>query len=232
MKMLASLLAPALLLVASAAIAEDGKFSLKVEENSPCSEEVAENLREQVGDTAYIIEDSEGVLYKFWLVDEVAVEAFGEDAKATLESIPEITLLGIAEIPEAERAFDFREDPIDPGVKTLRVGLQPQDGNHMGTAPTNTFAILVPEDKDASIEQFRGHDHLVDVSSEDTVAEHPPVLYLRAAPDQETDTPAITTVEEMGGHEWHMLNFPLKVKAGEEEKTLALQLVFEGVGDL
>ena len=231
MKKYASLIAPALFLIASAALAENGQFTLKVEEDAAYPEGLGESFQENLQTTAYVIEDSEGVRYKFWMVNDVEIDAFGADPKATLESIPEITLLGVAEVPEADRATDFREDPIDPGIKTLRIGLQPQDGNHMGTAPTNTFAILVPEDKDAEIQEFRGHDHLIDVSSEDTVAEHPPVLYLRAADDQEVETPAISTMEGMHGP-WYMLTFPLKVKAGGEEKNIVLQLVFEGVGDL
>ena len=231
MKKFAPLIAPALFLIASAALAENGEFTLKVEEDAAYPEGLGDSYQEDLSTTAYVIEDGEGVRYKFWMVNGVEIETFGEDAKATLESIPEITLLGVAEVPEAERATDFREDPIDPGIKILRLAMQPQDGNHMGTAPTNTFAILVPAEKDAEIQEFRGHDHLVDVSSENTVAEHPPVLYLRAADDQEVETPAISTMEGMHG-DWHMLNFPLKVKAGSDEKNLVLQLVFEGVGDL
>src|SRR5690606_38403331 len=116
------------------------------EENAAYPDELDESFQKNLSTTAYVIEDSEGVRYRFWMVNDVEIEAFGADAKGTLESIPEITLLGIADVPE-DRATDFREDPIDPGLKTLRVGLQPQDGNHMGTAPTNTFAIVVPEDK-------------------------------------------------------------------------------------
>lgn len=46
---------------------------------------------------------------------------------------------------------DFREQRIPPGLYTARYSLHPEDGDHMGVAPSRDFAVLSPAalDKDA-----------------------------------------------------------------------------------
>jgi hypothetical protein len=39
---------------------------------------------------------------------------------------------------------DYRKQKIKPGVYTLRLGFQPMDGDHMGTAPNPEFLLVLP----------------------------------------------------------------------------------------
>jgi hypothetical protein len=56
-------------------------------------------------------------------------------------------LLGV--IRFARSGGDFRGQKIKKGAYTIRYGLQPQDGNHVGTSDTRDFVVLVPADDDA-----------------------------------------------------------------------------------
>ncbi|HEV3342301.1 MAG TPA: hypothetical protein VG125_18170, partial [Pirellulales bacterium] len=51
-------------------------------------------------------------------------------------------LLGV--IRFARSGGDFRGQKIRKGAYTMRYGLQPQDGNHVGTSDTRDFVVLVP----------------------------------------------------------------------------------------
>ena len=48
-------------------------------------------------------------------------------------ALPEGALLGVVHFPKA--TTDFRSQTIKAGFYTLRYGLIPQDGNHMGVNP-------------------------------------------------------------------------------------------------
>lgn len=65
------------------------------------------------------------------------------------ETIPHGALMALVRVPEGDS--DFREQPIASGVYTVRYSLHPEDGNHMGVAPSRDFAVLLPAslDKDA-----------------------------------------------------------------------------------
>ena len=46
-------------------------------------------------------------------------------------------MVGAVQFPEVWK--DYRKQKIKAGVYTLRIGVQPEDGDHMGTAPFNEF---------------------------------------------------------------------------------------------
>lgn len=205
--------------------AENG-FSLKVVDKAAPAE-LSKDIAGKLAPKAYQLSDGDGLFFEFWFVSELPMKAKAVASKEALDNIEEITLLGAAVVHQEER-FDFRDDPIDPGLFTVRLALQPQDGNHMGTAPFDTFALLLPHDKDAEVRQYPDHETLVDLASEETVAEHPPVLSLQPLDSAEGEFPRLAE----GGDEWHFLCLKLPAKAGDDTFDVVMQLVFEGTGEL
>lgn len=65
------------------------------------------------------------------------------------DTIPHGALVALVRVPADDS--DFREQAIPPGTYTVRYSLHPEDGNHMGVAPSRDFAVLSPAaiDKDA-----------------------------------------------------------------------------------
>ena len=211
--------------VSSLACAEDG-FELKVIDKEPPAE-LDDNLRGQLTPKAHQLSDGDGLFFEFWFASSIPLKAPAETSKDMLKNIEEITLLGAVVVHQEER-YDFRDDPIDPGLFVMRLALQPQDGNHMGTAPFNTFALLLPHEKDAEVLEYPDHETLVELASEDTVAEHPPILSAQPLDDASGEFPRLAE----GGDDWHFLCLKLPAKAGEKNMDLVFQLVFEGVGEL
>lgn len=204
-----------------------GEYVLRVEEKPP-PDEIAAELREQIVPKAYQLSDADGLFFELWFVEELAVSKIGDTPKDTLKQGTEIALLGAA-VVHAEDHNDFRDDPIDPGIYVLRMSLQPQDGNHMGTSPFDTFAILMPYDKDGELAEFADHEFMVELASEDTIAEHPPILALQPMPNADGEFPRLDENEEEA---WHYLSLKFTAKSETGNAPLPVYLVFEGIGDI
>ena len=205
----------------------ESDFALNVEDKDP-PEAISEELRAKIVPKAYQISDADGLFFEFWFVPELTVSAIADTTKKTLDNVEEISLIG-AMIVYTEDHMDFRDDPIDPGTYVLRMALQPQNGDHMGTSPYDTFAILMPFDKDDELKEYPDHEYMVELASEDTIAEHPPILALQPMDSLEGEFPRLHKDEEK---EWDSFCMKFPVKAGDESTVLPLFFVFEGIGEL
>jgi hypothetical protein len=103
---------------------------------------------------------------------------------------------------------DYRKQKIKTGVYTLRLGFQPMDGDHMGTAPYNDFGLLIPASDDEKPDLMDA-ESLHEVSKKSTTRKHPGVMLLfpNAKP---TDTPA---VESKPKDHW-VLSYQVPTTAG------------------
>lgn len=205
----------------------DGDFALKVEDKPP-PEVITADVREKIAPKAYQVSGADGLFFEFWFVPELTLSEIGESTKKTLDNVVEISLLG-AMIVHQEDHHDFRDDPIDPGTYVLRMALQPQDGDHLGTSPFDTYAILVPYDTDDELKEYADHDFMVELASEDTVAEHPAILALQPMNSGEGEFPRLHADEE---EEWYSFCMKFPAKAGADSTLLPILVVFDGIGDI
>ena len=221
-----------LLLIAAVAtfpLAAKEGFSLKVEKKAP-PEKLSKDIKTKIAGLSHQISDDKGLFFEFWFVKEVPLRGFADTTQKTMDKINEISLLGAAIVYENKEGYtDFREDPIDPGLYVMRLSLQPQDGNHLGTSPYDTFAILIPYKKDAEVLEFMDPEVMVEIAGEDTPAEHPPILSLQPLEKAKGTFPRLDHSDEEA---WHFLLLKLSGKVGEEKRDMAVKLVFEGIGDL
>lgn len=77
----------------------------------------------------------------------------------------------------ARNGGDFRAQKIRKGTYTMRYGLQPQDGNHVGTSDTRDFVVLLPaaeDNKAAPLEK----EKLFEESTKASGTPHPAILSL------------------------------------------------------
>ncbi len=210
-----------------ASSAQDG-FSFVVEDKAP-PEEITAEVREKIASKAYQLSDANGLFFEIWLVPELALSEIGATTKESMEKIEPISLLG-AIVVHQEDHHGFRDDPIDKGTYVLRMSIQPEDGDHMGTSPYDFFAILLPYDIDDELKEFaEDHEFMVELASEGTVAEHPAILALQPMDSADGEFPRLDVNEE---EEWHSLCLNFPAKAGDEALTLPIKLVFEGIGDI
>ncbi len=131
-------------------------------------------------------------------------------------------LLGAARYHE--EGYDYRDQAIVPGLYTLRYGLQPINGDHLGVSPYRDFGLLVPAKQDEKVADL--DEKVLERKSADAAGtNHPAVLMMVRTPDG-TQPPAISHDDQ--NDLWGAV-LPLSVKAGEAEaKPVPIQLIVVG----
>lgn len=163
------------LAVSSAAAAEPA-FAAKYEKTAPPAR-LAEPIRKLLDDAALVVRNGDDVLMRVWFRPAIPVKATDEQVQngLTYREIPEGTLVGAIEFPQD--FTDFRRQEIPAGVYTLRFAVQPDIGDHTGTAPHPEFCLMSAAAKDRAVEPMEKKD-LISLSSEVNDGKHPAVLLL------------------------------------------------------
>jgi len=162
--------------------------------------------------------------YEFWFVAELPLQSKPTGLAKALDSVKQATLLGAVSVPKALR--DYRDDELAPGVYTMRLVLQPQDGNHLGTSEFNWFAALIPAKIDTKPDGITDYKSLVKASSKETATDHPLILSLRPAATGEGELPKLN--EPATEHK--SVRVKVAGKAGAEKADLIFEAVYEGKG--
>lgn len=135
-------------------------------------------------------------------------------------------LLGALRFPV--EGHDYRDQPIATGVYTIRYGLQPVNGDHLGVSPYRDFALLVEAAKDKELANLP-QKRLEDQSAEAAGTSHPAVLMLLPAPDEARSKSPSMVHDETKDTWGAVLALKLAVKGDSSAATLPLQLVVAGV---
>src|SRR5262249_38917292 len=216
---LAALLALAL---AAPALAADAKFTIKAD-TAPPPKELKEPFRELLGDQVVrLLDDKGATLMTVWLSKELPSKATPEQVKngLTYRELRQTSVVGAVQL--AQVWTDYRKQKIQPGVYTLRLAWQPQDGDHMGTAPYNEFCLLTPADKDekpATMEAKALHE----LSANSTGGSHPSVLLLFPNPKPQAEPELVA----MPNDTW-VLHVKRPVVADTENTVIGLGLALAG----
>jgi hypothetical protein len=206
----------------------DEPAKLTVAEKAP-PKELADDVRSVLEPDVVQLSGGKQPFFEFWFRKEIPLaKEPGADTFA-MSAVKEGTLLGVLKV--YEERYDFKDDEIPPGLYVMRFGLQPEDGDHLGTSPTPTFALLVPAKNDRELEAFGDHDELVDASSTINAAEHPSSLNLQRVADADGEFPRLASHQD-GDHQVVYLRLPAKVKGRNEPTMVTFALVYEGFGDI
>lgn len=216
--------AAATIIAVQAGLSAEADLTLKVVEKA-APEGVSDAIKAELQGTAIQLLDGDKPVYEFWLAKSIKLEK-APDAKDALAALAPITLLGVAQVEGDER--DYRDDEIYTDVYTMRLAIQPSDGNHLGTSEFPYFAILIPAAKDTSVSGYDDADAMVDVGKEDTAAEHPIIMSLRPS-DAEGPYPKLR--EPVYEHKTVVVEVPAKDADGAESK-IVFEIVYEGLGEL
>jgi hypothetical protein len=152
--------------------------------------ELKKSIARELSDEVVQIADSQGNVWAtFWFRKTIPSNAAPEQVKngLTYREIAPTTLIGAVQFTKPWG--DFRKQEIAPGVYTLRIAIQPMDGDHQGTAPTNDFCLLVPAANDEApglLEVKTLHE----LSANASGSTHPAVMLLFPN-DKPDDTPKI-----------------------------------------
>jgi hypothetical protein len=158
--------------------AAEPKLSAKVEKVTP-PEKLVEPVRKLLDEQALVVRDdtADVEVMTVWFRTEIPAKATAEQVKngLTYREIPEGTLVGAISFPA--KFTDFRKQEIPAGVYTLRFAVQPDIGDHTGTAPHPEFCLMCQAEKDKDPEPMEVKK-LIEVSSLVNEGRHPAVLLL------------------------------------------------------
>ncbi len=199
-------------------------LTVKVAEAAP-PKELAESIRKLLVGKAVQLVNNDQPVFEFWFNSQTPLTAKPDSELKPFASLKEGTLLGAVAVHGDLR--DYRDDELREGAYTLRFGLQPQDGNHLGTAEFPFFALLVPAKVDTKPDTMTTYKSLVKASSADTTSDHPRILSLRPVTGTEAgDLPKLNN--PLPDHKTVRLRLP--AVAGEAKTSIVLELVYEGRG--
>ena len=145
----------------------------KVERSGPPPASVSSELRQAVEEKGYRVTLDGGWTGEFWFAKNLATTK--KDVSGAL--YPELSdgeFVGVVSFP---RGFsDYRGQSIPAGVYTLRYQLLPQDGNHLGVAPSPDFLLAIPAADDSHPDAIYPYKKLVALSAKSTGGNHPAVI--------------------------------------------------------
>ena len=156
-----------------------------------------------------------------WLRNSVTTKADENRLGIDFGSLREGTLVGAVRVHG--KSEDFRGNGFRKGVYTLRYGIQPEDGDHQGTAETRDFLLLCPVDLDVKPDPMPTEE-VIKLSVKVSRRKHPCVLYLVKMFDKPEKLPRLVHQEEL---EYWVLDFqvPVEGKSGKTAVRLGLVLV-------
>lgn len=199
-----------------------GEWVLKKTEKAPPAE-LAASIRDVLKPTALQLMEGEKPVFEFWFRESLPLKSTPESPIRPYSAIGETALIG-AVLVHAEGQRDYKDNQIFKGLYTMRYGLQPQDGDHLGTADYPYFAVLIPAKYDTALDSLAQYRPMVKASGKDTPTGHPTVLSLRPVLEEPSETPQIN--EPAPEHQSLIIRLPGEAPDGKAE--VLLELVFEG----
>ena len=160
----------------------------------------------------------DGNTLDFWWVKAVPLTGSVSDWSGVAEG----ALIGAVRIGAAFR--DIRGKVIKPGVYTLRYGIQPDNGDHLGVSPHRQFLLISPA-RDDSDPAPQGHDGTVELSKEAIGGSHPGVWSID--PPAAGEKPALSLHKTDLGHEAVIVEVPA-TRDGKPDGTLRFGIVLVG----
>ena len=137
--------------------------------------EAAEVIRNELAPAGYRVTKGGKPFVDFWFRTAVPT---GEPAKGLGILYPTLRqggLVGVARFHGG--ASDFKAQRFPAGVYTMRYAIQPEDGDHQGTADSRDFLLLCQAAADATPDPIEVKE-LNKLSAKVNGKKHPAVLYL------------------------------------------------------
>jgi len=145
---------------------------------------------------------------EIWYRREVPAQPKAASGSAVYDRLTPSALVGVLHFTKA--STDYRGQSVAAGFYTLRAALMPDDGNHLGVAPSRDFLLLVPAPADPGLEATPKFADLVVLSRQASGAKHPAPLSL--VPAEAGAAPALTKDDE--GH--IIFTATIHLSSGEE----------------
>ena len=160
-----------------------------------------------------------------WLAKTLPVKAGFKPTDTIKYSFTPGQLIGAIRFPEKTIGGDYRGQEIEPGIYTLRYGLQPNDGNHLGTSDVRDFLLACPAKKDIKPDVVAKKDDLFKLSSQSAGTTHPTIFLLLPPADEPLKQPELKHDDEK---DLWILGINVAAQADDKPVQIPLRLVTIG----
>lgn len=182
-----------LAVAAAFAASASAQYKLAASTAAP-PQELAAPIQSALGSNAMQVTGASGPYCEIWLAKSIAAAPTPDTSLGVnFGQIPQGALVGAIKF-DAQGA-DYRNQPIKPGVYTLRFMLQPVNGDHQGVSPYRDFVLAVPAALDTSSAAI-APDTLVNLSKKAAGSGHPSVWSLVPPDNAPATLPGIAHQQE------------------------------------
>lgn len=210
-----------------ALLAQDGPLTVESLSEAP-PEEVSDTVKAVLGSEAIRVVDGQGEPFAdFWIREGVPVRGkpSGPEGAVLFPVLQVGQLIGVVRFNE--EAYDYRDQPILAGTYSLRYGLQPINGDHLGVSTYRDYLMLVPIADESDLEPIE-QDTLDILSADAAMTNHPAVFLLSSTPDGTEPFEALHNEEK---DQWGVaLPVPVQANGEESTETLQVQVILVGRG--
>lgn len=182
------------------------------------------SIRKLLAPQAVQVFDGDSTVFEFWFCAEVPVSEKPQSPAQALAGFKPVSLVGAVSITGKQHRT-YRDTELPEGVYTMRFSLQPEDGDHLGTADFPYFVVLIPAKTDTKPDAFTAYPAMVKASGREAPGGHPLILSLRPTTDGETPK----LLEPTAGHKSVRVKATLK-PASEAGAPACFEVVIKGKG--
>ncbi len=157
---------------------------------------VSPEVKAAISETGYRVIGKAGVICDVWLAKDIPLKPKFKTSLRIKYPFQEGELIGVIRYPDGSKPNDFRGQAIKPGTYTLRYGLQPDDGNHLGTSDIRDFLVGCPPKSDKDPKRIADVKELFKLSATSAGGTHPAIFLLIPPPDKAYDAAGVTHEDE------------------------------------
>jgi hypothetical protein len=193
---------------ATSARAQESYKVLVLKEPAPGS--FATPVRGAMDAHGFRIQDDQGrSLADIWLRKAIPVtdKPGGPSGAVQFPFLADGELLGLLQF--ATEGHDYRDQPIAKGAYTMRYGLQPVNGDHLGVSTYRDYSLLLPASKDQSL-ALPTRKQLEERSADSAGTSHPAVFLMLTAPP-DASKPAPSMMHDAEKNTWSVI-LPLNLQ--------------------
>ncbi len=197
------------------------EYSVEVIDAAPQADAVSSELAEHFSAQGIRLKKGTSrTVIELWFCKQWAIDTGFEPTAQRLYPFSPGELIGLLHFPR--KGSEFRDQTIGSGWYTLRFGLQPIDGNHVGTSATRDFLLMVAAEQDGPDKQWE-LDGLDEKSAEAAGTSHPAIFSLQPA---SAGSPIGIRHDE--SNDWWIVHTVGKGTVDGKSKDLPIDLVVVG----
>jgi hypothetical protein len=211
----------------AASVSAQEAYKVSVLKQAPPAS-VAAAVRELLSDQGFRIQDDKGqTLADIWLRKAIpgSEKPSGPKGAVLLPFLADGELIGLLQF--VSEGHDYRDQTIAKGLYTMRYGLQPVNGDHLGVSIFRDYSLLLPVAKDQT-PAIPARKQLEERSALSAGTSHPAVLLLQGA-NADASKAVPSMVRDAEKNTWSVvLPFSILVKDQAEATVQPVLLVVVG----